>query len=117
MHAFKAEIGGDQQLKARFEAKDGAIVANAHFHCTVRRRGRHSPNLVNQASFAGHGILQLYQNQRLRMIQAQSAGGSNADALGTESPNEICIELKDMAPTRFILAQGSRPSLPHQALS
>ena len=35
MHVLNAEIGGDQKLEAGLEAKDGAVIANAHFYGAV----------------------------------------------------------------------------------
>jgi hypothetical protein len=59
--------------------------------------------------------LQLYQNKRLRIFpKPQRPGDSKADTLETEDSVGICMERKDMAGARFILAHGSRPSLLHK---
>jgi hypothetical protein len=54
MYVLNAEIGGDKKLKSELEAKDGAIVTNAHFHGFVDGRGRHLPNFPNRTSFSVH---------------------------------------------------------------
>ena len=77
------------------------------FTAAIHRRGSHSPNLPNQASFSDHGIQQLYQNQRLTMTSRalDAPRGSNRRFVRkTENPVGMSMERKDMAPTCFIFS-------------